>query len=66
MTSEAMIENIYMHFQGTSLQEGRAKAIFDELMQVNDTTRDYYDRSADFNAQPADFFSALIELKRQE
>lgn len=60
------IEGVFNHFQETALPPGRARELMQELAPINASIREFYDRAANFNAQPADFLSTLLELQRKE
>lgn len=60
------VEGIFEHFQGTVLPPGRAREMVQELAPINASTREFYDRAANFNAQPADFPRTLLDLQRKE
>jgi hypothetical protein len=66
MDPASTVEGMFEHFQGTTLPPGRAQELMQELAPINASIRECYDRAANFNAQPADFLSTLLELQRKE
>ncbi|MCE8042327.1 hypothetical protein HOP60_09155 [Halomonas daqingensis] len=66
MDPASTVEGVFEHFQDTALPPGRARELMQELAPINSATRECYDQAANFNAQPADFLSTLLELKRKE
>jgi hypothetical protein len=66
MDPASTIEGVFEHFQETTLPPGRARELMQELAPINTSTRECYDQAANFNAQPADFPSTLLELQRKE
>lgn len=59
------IQGFLKHFQNVDVSPSRAQELFDELNVVNAPVMAAYETLADFNAQPADFLSLLIELRRK-
>jgi hypothetical protein len=66
MDPASTVEGVFEHFQDTALPPGRARELMQELAPINASTRECYDQAANFNAQPADFLSTLLELQRKE
>ena len=66
MDSEFTIEGVFEHFQNMTLPPGRSQELMDELQSLNAPVRELYDRMANFDAQPMDFQSALLELRRSK
>lgn len=66
MDPESTLEGVFKHFQDMALPPGRSKELMNELQSVNAPVRELYDRAANFDAQPADFQLALLELRRSE
>lgn len=66
MDPAATVKGIFEYFQGTTLPTGRARELMQELSPINSSIREYFDQAANFNAQPADFLSTLLELQRKE
>ncbi len=66
MDSIKTIQGVFYHFQNSSVDEQRAKELFAELSIVNQPVKEAYEVEANFNAQPADFLSMLLELRRKE
>ena len=66
MDPASTVEGVFEHFQATTLPPGRARELMQELAPINASTRECYDQADNFNAQPADFLSTLLELQGKE
>ncbi len=66
MDPASTIKGVFEQFQGTALPPGRARELMQELAPINASIRECYDQADNFNAQPADFLSTLLELQRKE
>lgn len=65
MSTTKTIQGVLKHFQNVDVSPSRAQELYDELSVVNAPVKAAYENLADFNAQPADYLSLLIELRRE-